>query len=418
MALLRCLTLAATFLPVAYGLAITRRNVAFDYNGQKVRGVSLGGWFVLEPWITPSIFENRAAGVVDEYTLSRSLGQSAASSLLNNHWNTWITQEDFHEIAALGLNHVRIPIGYWALAPIAGDPYVQGQLQYLDAAVTWARAAGLKILVDLHGGPDSQNGYDNSGRLGPIGWSQGDTIAQTLAALSALAGRYAGDCDVVTAIELLNEPAGYSSSLSLDTIRNFYLSGESTVRAVNPNTAVVIHDAFQNIDSWNGFMNTQSGIQNVILDTHIYQIFSDGQVAMSPSAHIANACSNIAPLKQTDKWTIVGEWSGAQTDCALWLNGYGKGARYDGSFDGSNGGKGYGSCETKTSGTVDGLLDVDKKNLRQFVEAQMDAYEAHTGWIFWAWKNEAAPEWHFQNLTRAGLIPQPLTSRQYPGQCG
>lgn len=44
-------------------------------------------------------------------------------------------------------------------------------------------------------------------------------------------------------------------------------------------------------------------------------------------------------------YTVVGEWSGAQTDCnshlsthltlgATWLNGYGIGARYDGTYDG------------------------------------------------------------------------------------
>lgn len=32
-------------------------------------------------------------------------------------------------------------------------------------------------------------------------------------------------------------------------------------------------------------------------------------------------------------------------------------------------------------------------------------------------QTESAPEWHFQNLTAAGIIPQPLTKRNYPGQC-
>ena len=37
----------------------------------KIRGVNLGGWLVLEPWITPSIFEEvnvDSHHVVDEYT--------------------------------------------------------------------------------------------------------------------------------------------------------------------------------------------------------------------------------------------------------------------------------------------------------------------------------------------------------------
>lgn len=44
------------------------------------------------------------------------------------------------------------PPGYWAVAPIPGAPYVQGQLPILDAAIGWARAAGLKVMIDLHGG--------------------------------------------------------------------------------------------------------------------------------------------------------------------------------------------------------------------------------------------------------------------------
>jgi glucan 1,3-beta-glucosidase len=122
----------------------------FNYNGEKVRGVNLGGWFVLEPWITPSMFEGN--GAVDEYTLTQELGKDAAKSKLSSHWNSWITQDDFNQIAKAGLNHVRIPIGYWSIVPIDGEPYVQGAYDKLGQALDWAQSAGLKVLIDLHGG--------------------------------------------------------------------------------------------------------------------------------------------------------------------------------------------------------------------------------------------------------------------------
>lgn len=101
--------------------------------------------------------------------------------------------------------------------------------------------------------------------------------------------------------------------------------------------------------------------------------------------------------------------------CAKWLNGLGKGARYDGSLPGY----GYhGSCNGKSTGTVAALPAADKDNLRHFIEAQLDAYERRTGWIFWTWKTESAPEWDMQELLANGLFPQPLTARQYPNQCG
>lgn len=89
---------------------------------------------------------------MDEYTFTQTLGKTAAQQRLNQHWNSWITEADFKEIASMGLNHVRIPIGYWALNPLDGDPYVQGQLPVLDQAIIWARNAGLKVMLDLHGG--------------------------------------------------------------------------------------------------------------------------------------------------------------------------------------------------------------------------------------------------------------------------
>ena len=40
-------------------------NQRFDFGSEKIRGVNLGGWLVLEPWITPSIFEATPEQCVD-----------------------------------------------------------------------------------------------------------------------------------------------------------------------------------------------------------------------------------------------------------------------------------------------------------------------------------------------------------------
>ena len=61
--------------------------------------------------------------------------------------------ERFHS-----LNHVRLPIGYWAFEVGSGEPYITGQLDYLKKAITWASNHDLKLIIDLHGAPGSQNG--------------------------------------------------------------------------------------------------------------------------------------------------------------------------------------------------------------------------------------------------------------------
>lgn len=161
--------------------------------------------------------------------------------------------------------------------------------------------------------PQSQNGFDNSGRAGPIDWTKGDTIGQTIQAIKVLVERYNSASDVVTAIQLLNEPSG--GSLNLDVIKGFYYQGYDTIRAQNGNTLVVLHDAFQDfLSGWNGFMSPGSGKNHVMLDTHLYQIFNQGEVSRNPTEHNQAACTDGRRLREADKWTIVGEWTGAQTE--------------------------------------------------------------------------------------------------------
>ncbi|KAL2350829.1 glycoside hydrolase superfamily [Cryomyces antarcticus] len=385
---------------------LQKRALKFNYGGEKVRGVNLGGWFVLEPWITPSIFEAAPGNVVDEYTFCQTLGKSEAHNRLSNHWNTWITEEDFKQIQRAGMNHVRIPIGYWSVSPLDGDPYVQGAYDKLGQALDWAQNANLKVMIDLHGAPGSQNGFDNSGRLGAISWGQGDTVKQTHTALNKIRDDHASH-PAVAAIELLNEPMG--PVVGTGTVRQFYMDGWGDLE--NSNVAITIHDAFEGVTSWNDW---GSGMWSLLLDTHHYEIFDSGSLQMSPAQHVSTACGFGSQMASNNKWTISGEWTGAQTDCAKWLNGRGKGARYDGTFPGSS----YiGSCGGKYTGTVAGLSSDDKRNIQHFIEAQLDAFEKAQGWIFWTWKTEGAPEWDMQALLAGGLFPNPVTNRNLPGQC-
>lgn len=258
--------------------------------------------------------------------------------------------------------------------------------------------------------PGSQNGFDNSGQRGSIDWTQGDTVSQTHLALNQIRDDLAGH-SAVAAIELVNEPLG--SSLDMDTVRQFYMDGWGDLQ--DSNVAITFHDAFQGVNSWNDW---GSGMWALILDTHHYEVFSSAELDVSPSDHISTACGFGASMATNNKWTIAGEWSGAYTDCALWLNGRGVGARYDGSYD-YNGQTSYyiGSCDGKSNGTVEALSSADKSNIGHFVEAQMDAFEEAAGWIFWTWKTEGAPEWDMQALLQNGIFPNPVTNRNCKQIC-
>lgn len=97
------------------------------------KGVSIGGWLVLEPYITPSLFnatllsgETWTDLPVDEYHFCEKLGAKEAEKRLTDHWESMYNETDFKQIKEAGLNMVRIPIGYWSFEKLEGDPYVSG----------------------------------------------------------------------------------------------------------------------------------------------------------------------------------------------------------------------------------------------------------------------------------------------------
>ena len=127
----------------------------------KIRGVNLGNWLVLEKWMSPSMFEGTSVG--DEYHLARALSPEVYKERIRRHRKEFITEQDFALIARMGMNAVRIPVPYF----IFGDrsPFI-GCIEELDNAFDWAEKWGLKILIDLHTVPGSQNGFDNGGLSG------------------------------------------------------------------------------------------------------------------------------------------------------------------------------------------------------------------------------------------------------------
>lgn len=249
---------------IFFSQPISKRGVDFNWGKTPVRGVSIGGWLLLEAWITPSLFQSldQSLNIVDEYTLTEQMGSEAALAVLKPHWDTWVTLADFEKIALAGFNTVRIPIGYWAFNLYDGETYTQGAAPYLDFAIEWARLTGLKVWVDLHGVPGSQNGFDNSGHLLPKpSFQSGNTTNQALEVLNIISQKYAQPeyQDVVVAIELLNEPMG--AELDMDELKQFFRDGYGQVRDVS-DTTVMMHDAFQPPSSYNGFLTPSDGASN------------------------------------------------------------------------------------------------------------------------------------------------------------
>ncbi|TEB33365.1 glycoside hydrolase family 5 protein [Coprinellus micaceus] len=403
----------------------TTTIAAFDYANDKIRGVNLGGWLVLEPWITPSVFERTGnRDIIDEYTLGQLMDRQDADALLKQHWETWITEDDFIAIKAAGLNHVRIPVGYWSVPVTSGDtrystspdPYIPGAWPYLLRGLNWARKHGVHVIIDLHGAPGSQNGYDNSGqRTGSPRWAlDQDNVGRTVDVVKFIAQNVGGLIDV---LELLNEPAGFRGDAWESAVRGFWEDGYDAVREVaGEEMRVMIGDAFLGVNHWTNFLVPPRG-HDVLMDFHEYQIFGDDQLDRSVDEHVEFACGYTQTLPNFaagNIWTVVGEWSNAITDCARWLNGRNVGARWDNTY--SDTGRYHGSCDGYT-GSFGNFSDSYRQTLRRYFEVQIEIGERVQGWVFWTWKAEEADEWSYQRGLEGGWIPRDPTDRMYPNIC-
>ncbi len=292
---------------------------------KKIRGTNLGNWLVLEKWMQPQIFEG--TGCEDEVWLNRKMDHDELSAVLKKHRDTYVTEEDFENIAAHGMNMVRIPVPYF----IFGDrPPFDGCIEYLDRAFDWAEKYDLQILIDLHTVPGSQNGYDNGGICGVCKWCKDpEEVEFALSVLERLSRRYS-DRKGLFGIEVLNEPISFSVWMTSPTrtkaadkeeakgsghvpmkfLKQFYKDAYTRIRKYLPaDKCIVFHDGFR-LGRWKDFF-VRSGMENVILDTHIYIQAMEGFVPFHAFwVYRLYIGFNEWLIRRAQRYTpvVVGEW--------------------------------------------------------------------------------------------------------------
>ncbi|KAI9765412.1 MAG: hypothetical protein M1840_007370 [Geoglossum simile] len=406
----------------------------FGYGVTPIRGVNIGGWLVLEPFITPSLFStyDSKLGVVDEYTLSQHLGSTEAVKAIEKHYATFVTEQTLASIAAAGLDHVRIPYGYWAVTTYPGDPYVPKiSWRYLLRGIEWARKYGLRVNLDLHSVPGSQNGWSHSGRQGNIGWINGTdgqlNVQRSLDIHNQLSQFFAQPRykNIVTIYGLLNEPK--MISLPIEPVLNWTRDAFNIVRKNGVQAYVVFGDGFLGLPNWQGKLQ---GLDGLVLDVHEYVIFNVDQIAFTHQNKIQYACSGwgVAMVQSLNVATgfgptLCGEWSQADTDCTQYLNNVGVGARWDGTLTTADPGnqvltptcpKGSGTCNCKDANADPSKYSTEYKQwLRMFAEAQMTSFERSWGWFYWTWDTEAAVQWSWKKGVAAGILPPQAYQRDF-----
>lgn len=328
-------------------------------------GVNLGGWLVLEKWMTPTLFKGTDAA--DEQSFMQ---EKIAARRIKRHRDTFITEADFAWLADHGVTAVRIPVGYW----LFGDyPPYRPCVNYLDWTVDMAEKYNLSVVIELHRAPGSQDGHDNSRNNNKVGWFSNKTYQnQTLDVLEKIAKRY-GQRQAVWGIGLLNEPK-ITTPKRFFTLRQFYQHAYDRLTPhMRPGAAVIFSDGFlPRLMSGAVYANKT---HPAVMDVHLYQFMEPFDGWRTLGGHLRRAATRrlliwFLRLRQP---IIIGEWSAV------------------------------------ISGKK--MRSVPQEEQRKFepryIARQQSAYKHAAGQFYWTYKTEGRGVWNFRSLVEDGALKLP-----------
>lgn len=327
---------------------------------ESLKGVNLGGWLVIEKWITPSLFNGSTAR--NEFELSKT--EQGRGRIMRHH-KTFITDDDLQWLKSRGVEILRVPIGYW----IFGDDkrYV-GAIKQLDWLVDTSLFYGFKLLLDLHAAPGAQNNTAHSGsgntnrNIHSTKWlNDVATQDKTIVILEKIARRYRHSPNV-WGIELLNEPVIDRFGLKLTRFhRRAY---KRLIKVARPGTHIVFSDAYAPLLTTNTFWLRTNKKFPVVMDSHIYQVFGAKNAKMTFNQHVKQTTLTKYYLKllRFQQPVIVGEWSAM--------------------------------LPTR----------VGPSKTHEYVRRQLDAFSVAEAQFYWSYKTEADGRWNYRDMAEKDLL--------------
>ncbi|KAH7042659.1 glucan endo-1,6-beta-glucosidase B [Macrophomina phaseolina] len=364
----------------------------------KIRGVNLGSQFIIEPWMARHEWAAMGCGDAEaEFQCIKNQygGDIArASQVWKKHWATWINGTDLDQMVQMGLNTIRVPVGWWMKEDLvrSGEYFPKGGFAYLQSLCEHAASNGMYVIIEMHGAPGTQNAQQ------PFTGNYSDATYfyqsdyQSARAYDFLvflthAIHTHPSFRTVGALGLLNEPV-FNNPLSANsqwTVSHFYPSAIAAIRAaeaalgVRPPAALtltVMDDLWLDLSGQSdpAAHLTDAQRRGVLWDEHNYQ--SSPVANMKPEEVVAYACGDDRRTgRQPGQVKFVGEWSMA--------------------------------VQQKGEGFTP---ETDYKAFwNQYFVALQWNYERTRGWVWWTWKAEGGArlqnwlQWSYKGLVENGI---------------
>lgn len=251
------------------GLVQASGRSLYDAQGNRIqlRGINAGQILLQEGWMSPFALEpekNKDGSYVkdadgniqypefseEEFRAALATNPNLAGhdpeALMQYYRECFFTEEDFRIIREeLGFNVIRLPF-YWRNL-LNGDLSRKDEetaFGYLDWFVSKAAENGLYVILDLHGAPGSQNGYEHSGvaqREAGL-WDSEENVAATVDLWTYVARHYTETRPElgkwIASYDLMNEPTEVFKGITTKKCWDVFDKIYDAIRAAGDNHVI------------------------------------------------------------------------------------------------------------------------------------------------------------------------------------
>lgn len=283
----------------------------------KANGANLGGWLAKERTHDP-IWWSSVGGdsAPDEWTLCLTLG-SKCGPTLEARYASFLNTTTIDQLAAVGVNTLRIPTTYAAWVQVPGSAFYHGnQQRYLKTITDYAITKySMHIIIGLHSLPGGVNNLDIGEALMHDAWFYNATnLDYSFQAVDSVLNfmKNSGHLSSFT-IAPINEasdnlagfgtPAGLSANAS-NWINTYHDGVLKKIAKVDKRIPMMIQDCFQGASYWAPFYDASA---NIVFDSHVYYFAAAGAYSQYINPAVCGQASYIA--EETKFPVFVGEWS-------------------------------------------------------------------------------------------------------------
>mmetsp|Transcript_48237 Transcript_48237/g.86981 ORF Transcript_48237/g.86981 Transcript_48237/m.86981 type:complete len:464 (+) Transcript_48237:94-1485(+) len=275
----------------------------------KIFGVNYGNRFIPEEWMmseskSRDFFHGiQPGGQEPNCKTSRvSLCDVTDSARMFQWLEHTIQEHDFQRMRDMGVQLVRVPCGYWNwvsypsdTAPCAPDKRL-GNLHklgspaqyepYFHRIFDYAGKYGIKVLLDLHGAPGSQNGQMHSGACLPKSYFvKSGNYLKALEAISNMAA-FASRKTNFFGLQVLNEP----QNMPMAFLEAYYKKAIVAARRhLAPEIPVILFTWSYDMEYWRNDHFEQKQYGTILWDTHVYHFPEEGEIWTTSTGGLSKA---------------------------------------------------------------------------------------------------------------------------------